>query len=278
MSGFNYTKQDLEYFFSCNRIEENIENGYVTLEDERKQIPEQYVVRRKEGGANYDALSLGLTHDEEWVIIKPGDLNEGAAVPAHQTYRLLSEYIDFNMPALNYDEENNLLILQHLGELKHPVKALDNSTRDDFITSMAVKALAGDFDVGGNVGFKKGNFYVYDFENAGNSIRSVEKHFAEYLDYISSLSSQEINLKDVESRTRDIANQISLDKFQDHVEQFFETEEHDLFDEETLTYNIRTAKEGEIFSHGFESSTEYDVIETDNSLKNQNINELMRNH
>ena len=240
MKGRGYSVEDLVYRTPLSEPE--------PCED----MPEYVQKSLEQRGVNYNNMEVGKTSDNNWVLIKPGKANFGRAAPAHLAYNIVDSYLDFNSPEISYDSEEDIILLEHLGDMKTPQRS-EYIPKDSLINALASKAIMGDPDISGNFGIKERKCCIYDFDQAGNTIRSVEESLKDCLKLINRSTSTDIRLKDIEKEAASMAERPDLEKLEEELEplkDFYpDVDDAVKFRPSYITYNIEVAREEEIFNY-----------------------------
>lgn len=280
-----YNMEDVSYSFRLDDIENN-SSKYSTVDEElynKKFIHQNIVPDTK--GANSDQMELGYMGNGEWVFLKSDLVNLGTAAAAHLGAYTVLNQTDLNIPDMDYSQGN--IIMEHLGSFESPLNAIneDPSNYDALVDSIAAKAILGDGDIGGNIGFKQGNFYIFDFDRAGESVKTAEDEVREYLDRIDRLTEIDACLEDVESAMAVIANSVniselerSLDNLFGSIEQQTEREVAEITSRDFIR-NIEYVRDGEFFDNYVDSRTSFqeeEPVESETQdIFRKNIQEAM---
>ena len=240
MSGFDYGAEDLVYRTPLSEPELS------------KDAPKHIQTMLGQKGVNYNNMEIGKISEDKWVLLKPGKTNFGRAAPAHLAYDIVDNHLDLNTPGISYDTEEDTIIVEHLGDIKTP-KSSENISKDSLIKGIAIKSLMGDPGISGNIGVKNRDCYIYDFDQAGNTVGSVEKSLTNYIDTLNRNISLEISLRDVERELVSMVEEIDLEDLEEDlnsVKDFYpDVDEAVKFRPEYITYNIGVVREGDFFSY-----------------------------
>jgi len=283
---FDYKKKDLDFLFSCEDIVREGEEYSVVIEDGYSiTVPDSYAIKSSDKGINYEVMQIGRTNDKKWVLTKPGDLHLGNSAPAHLTYQAISKQLEFNHPGISYDKENDLIILEHLGRLKNPLTFLNeyNDFEKEIINGMAVKALAGDADIGNNIGFKESKCFIYDFEKAGDIISSVEKSFVRYIELLNEGTATQIEMEQLDTKITEMAWEVDKAQLKKEIKQIeqecgLDSNNCLSFQPNNIVYNVERARNEEVFDYEYDSILDLeDVFESTEEEINdkKSISELM---
>lgn len=235
-------------------------------------------------GVNSSEMNIGYMENGEWVLMKSGSANMGKAAAAHLgAYAVLDE-TELNLPKLDYSDGQ--IIIEHLGDLQSPASAInqDVDRYDSFVEAIAGKAILGDSDIGGNIGFAQGEFYVYDFDRAGSLIRGVEGSVYDHIRRIDRLTEAEACMGDVETAMEDISESFNLSELQSNLDRLLDSIDQEA-DRRVMRLtagdfvgNIRDVREGKFFNSDLcdriDSLDEEDGVKDNDTLK-RSLQEIM---
>ncbi len=122
--------------------------------DSSEDMPEYVQKSLEQRGVNYNDMGIGKTSNKDWVFIKPGKMNFGRAAPANLAYSVLDDYLDINSPEISYDDEEDIIIIEHLGDIDTPHSS-GQVSEGSLVNTLATKSLMGDPDIIGNLGVKE---------------------------------------------------------------------------------------------------------------------------
>jgi len=283
MSGLGiYDLENVSYSVDLEDIEETGSKYYIAGSESYNQkfVPES-IAPKIEGTRQ---VNLGYIGDGEWVLLKSGaDELEDTAV-SHIGAQAVLEDTELNFPKMDYSEGQ--LIIEHLGDLESPISALNQDTEryEDLIEAIAGKAILGDNDLGGNIGFVDGEFYVYDFDRAGSAITAMEGSVYDYIRRIDRLTEVESSLEDVERSMENIAWSLELSELESKFDFLLCSIDQRAqrrcarLEAEDFIYNIERVRDGEYFNTGLKSmmeDTNHDETRDMNDTLKQNIREAM---
>lgn len=231
-------------------------------------VPEKYIVAPNMG-TNYQDIGLGKAGDQ-WFLTKDDGLESGRTVGGHLVYEALSEHVNFNRPDIGYDEENGRLILEHLGDMTDIRFAGSESPiqSEEFIRYLSIKALAGDDDVGGNIGLRGEEVYLYDFGGAGAPVKSALKEINRSLQYINSCLEDEIKIKDIESGIGGIAEDIEFSELKEDIRELKHMYPEYSPELQNLQENVRDSNNGELTLTAEETEERKEVQEAVTRIMN----------
>lgn len=251
-----YDLEDVSYTLALDEIEERA-SEYSTVRT--KQYTKKFIppgIAPDIEGANSDEMSLGYLGGGEWVFLKPGSINLGTAAASHLGAYTVLNQTDLNAPDMDYSEGQ--IIIEHLGNLESPFTAVKNnpSNYDALVDAIAGKAILGDNDFGGNIGFNQGQCYVFDFDKAGSTITDTEAAAYDYIERIDRLSEVDAQLEDVESAMEKIADSFNIAELEDSLDILFDsleqkTEKRGMrLSTRDFIRNIQNVKDGRFFNTG----------------------------
>lgn len=277
-----YDLEDVSHSIALDAIEATEAKYYVAGSESYSQkfIPE-CIAPKIEGTRE---ASLGYIGDGEWVLLKPNtnDIDEIAA--SHIGAQAVLEETELNFPKMDYSENN--VIIEHVGELESPVSALNNDAErySDFIEAIAGKAILGDNDLGGNIGFANDRFYIYDFDRAGSTINRMEEPVYDYIRLIETLTEIETGMQDVERAMKDLAWSFDLSELESKIDPLLspihQSQTQGLrLEAEDFIYNIKRVRDGEFFNKGhgsmIDNLDQEDETEDSGDTLKQNIQKAM---
>lgn len=237
MFDIGYRVEDLDFHVPM----EEVSSGSTDFD-----VPDKYIVAPNIS-TNYQDIGLGKAGDQ-WFLTKDDSLEAGRTVGGHLVYEALSEHLNFNRPDVGYDEEDGLLILEHLGDISDiRFAGLEGPMQSEkFIRYLSIKALAGDDDFGGNIGLKEEALYLYDFGGAGAPVKSTLKEINRSLQYINSFLDDEIKIEGIESCIEVIAEDIDFSELKEDIRELKHIYPEYSPELQNLQENVRDSSKGEV--------------------------------
>lgn len=212
----DYSLERLENAISLNSLEdaEAVEEGY-QVED--LFIPDKWFPRNY-AGTNISDMEIGCLSNGDWVFTKEFSANYGRAGKAGVMAAILYDRLDVSSPDIGFDGEK--LVIEHLGQLEDPRRS--ESIRPEALEkAVAAKAVAGDPDIGGNIGLDdKNQCYIYDFDQAGGPTgENLERNVVDYIESIDNQNnSLTISREHINQEATSMAQKINLDDYREELE------------------------------------------------------------
>jgi len=220
----DYSLEDIEFEVKIERLNQH---------EASTQVPERYFIQKE----TTEDVYVGKVESGGLTVIKKDDEESRDYLAGHKIYQTLSEHLQFNKPKTSYDEKNNALII-HLGELKLLSSNLNPYNSLELKRLASIKALAGDYDLGGNIGVKDNKLCIIDFEEAGQPIGYIESQYERHITHISNITGVNLDMTEINSEMSDLAHEIDLDVLDDQItclSQFYPELEFELHNLNTMS-------------------------------------------
>jgi len=231
----DYSLEDIEFQVKIERLNQH---------EASTQVPENYFIQKE----TTEDVYVGKVESGDWTVIKKDDGESRDYLAGHKIYQTLSEHLQFNKPKTSYDEKNNALLVQHLGELEPLSSNLNPYNSLELKRHASIKALAGDYDLAGNIGAKDNKLYIIDFEEAGKPIGHIEDQYERHITHISNTTGVNLDMTEINSEISDLAHEIDLDMLDDQITCLSQCYPELEFELHNLKYNVKRAREKNVFS------------------------------